>query len=47
MIVPVRALGFVEGKFLADADIQFAHSVSLESGFAPVRPVGPLTEISS
>jgi hypothetical protein len=30
--------GFVERKFLADADIQFAHSVSMDSGFAPGRP---------
>src|SRR5690606_36101965 len=46
MAMPVRALGFVEGKFLANADIQFAHSLSLESGFAPARPTWPLTEIS-
>jgi hypothetical protein len=39
MVIPFGVCGFIEGEFLADADIQFAHSVSIESGFGPARPI--------
>jgi len=46
-MMPVRGCGFVERKFLADADIQFAHSVSIESGKYRDGHYRPLEKISS